>query len=144
MMTDASNPRGTRRALFTTMASAPTRDLGNGRGFSRMLTHDAGAANVDVHVNVIKVGTGPGPYHYHERCENVYVVLDGVLEVTVEGERRLLHRGDVAFFAPGVRHAAANGSTDVDTELLEIYAPPPPPGGDYHVVNEERTESRPH
>lgn len=120
------------RAHFTTIASAPTRPMQLERGFQRVLVEGGGAQNVDVHVNVIAVGSAPGPYHYHERSENVYIVLSGVVEVFVEGERRLLKAGDVAFIPPGLPHSARNGGTEV-AELIEIYSPPR--GTDFHVVS---------
>lgn len=122
-------------ARFTSLANAPTRPMQLGRGTQQLLVEGDGARNLDVHVNVIKVGSGPGPYHYHEHCENVYVVLSGVVEVFVEGERRLLREGDVAFVPPGVRHAAGNGGSEVEARVLEIYSPPR--GSDFHVVAAE-------
>lgn len=119
------------KAVFTSLAAAKTRPLQLGRGFQKLLVEGEGAKNLDVHINVLKVGSGPGPFHYHERCENVYLVLSGVAEVTVEDRRMLLHQGDIAFIPPGVPHAAGNGG-NVEAEVLEIYSPPR--GQDFHVV----------
>lgn len=87
---------------------------------------------MDVHLNVINVDSGIGPYHYHERAENVYVVLEGVAEAVVDGQRYLLRQGDVAFVPPRVPHAAgSDGSGPV--KVLEIYAPA---GQDFHIIED--------
>ena len=44
-----------------------------------------------------------GRIHRHERQEEVYLVLDGVLTLAVEGEERELARGELARVAPMVR-----------------------------------------
>jgi len=48
---------------------------------------DDGARNVDVHINVLNVDSGEGPTHYHAHSENIYIVLEGMVEVTIEGEK---------------------------------------------------------
>ena len=68
---------------------APTRSLAMDRGtVFRCVDPDVGSSNVDVHVNVIKPGAGRGEIHYHANAENVYMVLDGQLEVCLEGGHR--------------------------------------------------------
>ena len=119
------------KPIFTSLTAAKTRPMQLGRGFQRLLVEGEGAENLDVHINVLKVGSGPGPYHYHERCENVYLVLSGIADVTVDGRRMLLHEGEVAFIPPRVPHSAGNGG-DVEAEVLEIYSPPR--GQDFHVI----------
>jgi uncharacterized cupin superfamily protein len=49
-----------------------------------------------------------GRIHRHERQEEVYVVLQGVLTLGIEGEERDLGRGEVARIAPGVRRQLVN------------------------------------
>lgn len=92
----------------------------------------AGNRNVDLHINEIKVDAGPGPTHYHERSENIYVVLEGLLEVRVEGQIYLFGPDEVAYIPPGVVHSAGNAGTTV-TRVIEIYAPP---GPDFHIVDD--------
>ena len=65
---------------------APTRKLPHDRGTVFGCVDPAvGSSNVDVHVNVIKAGASRGEIHYHEKAENVYIVMDGQLEVCIEG-----------------------------------------------------------
>src|SRR5262245_16431895 len=49
-----------------------------------------------------------GRIHRHERQEEVYVVLQGVLTLGIEGEERDLGRGELARVAPGVRRQLVN------------------------------------
>jgi mannose-6-phosphate isomerase-like protein (cupin superfamily) len=111
---------------------APTRAMRLDRGTQvRLFDATNGAGNVDVHINVLNVDSGTGPYHYHARAENVYIVLDGVFEVVVEGKRYYLRKDDVAFIPPGLRHYAGNAG-DGPARAIEIYAPG---GDDFHIVD---------
>jgi mannose-6-phosphate isomerase-like protein (cupin superfamily) len=100
----------------------------------RLFNEDTGARLADLHINVINVDSGPGPYHYHEHAENMYIVLDGVVEVCVEGKRYYLGKDDTAFVPPGFRHyAGAAPGSDVPARVVEVYAPP---GVDFHIVDD--------
>jgi mannose-6-phosphate isomerase-like protein (cupin superfamily) len=59
-----------------------------------------------------------GRIHRHEHQEEVYVVLEGMLTLEVEGEPRELPRGSVARVAPGVRRRLSNRGTG----LLAVLA----------------------
>ncbi len=124
-----------RSAVMFNLRDAPSQAMRFDRGtqFKLFGPHN-GAANADIHINVLKLDSGRGPYHFHERAENFYIVLDGQLEVTVEGVRHLLQKDDVAFIPPGLRHCAgtAAGST-VPARVIEIYAPV---GADFNIVDD--------
>jgi uncharacterized cupin superfamily protein len=49
-----------------------------------------------------------GRVHRHQRQEEVYLVLEGTLTLTLEGEERELGPGDLARVAPGVRRQLVN------------------------------------
>ena len=116
------------------ITDAPTVPLALGRGIKRKLVDpETGAANMDVHVNELNVDSGSGEIHYHAKAENVYVVLEGMLEVVIEGERHLLGPGEVGFIPPGVVHTAGNAGTHGVCRIIEIYAPA---GQDFHEVAE--------
>ncbi|WP_405240770.1 cupin domain-containing protein [Lentisalinibacter orientalis] len=111
---------------------APTGKLKLDRGWTqRLINEDTGAKKVDVHINHINDDSGPGELHYHAHTENVYIVLEGVLEVVVEGTQYLLHPGTVGFIPPGVHHTAGSLGGHGVTKVIEIYAPA---GKDFHVV----------
>lgn len=114
---------------------APTRSLAMDRGtVFRCVDPDVGSSNVDVHVNVIKAGASRGEIHYHAKAENVYMVLDGQLEVCLEGgHRHVLDVGEVGFIPPGVVHTATNARSDIACKIVEVYAPA---GRDFHEVED--------
>lgn len=89
-----------------------------------------GSKNVDVHINLLSPGGSPGKYHYHKRSDNVYILLEGKVEVTVEGEKFILGPDDMGYIPAGVRHSASNVG-DTVAKLIEIYSPP---GPDFHIV----------
>jgi mannose-6-phosphate isomerase-like protein (cupin superfamily) len=125
----------TQEAQIFNIKDAPSHTMQLDRGTQfRLFGALTGAKNIDVHINVINLDSGPGPYHYHERAENVYVVLEGKVEVCVEGKRYYLYKDDVGFIPPGLRHYAGTApDSDVPARVLEVYAPV---GKDYHIVDD--------
>jgi quercetin dioxygenase-like cupin family protein len=76
-------------------------------------------------VLLCRVVYAPGkrvPRHTHEHTEQVMVILEGSVEVTVEEETRTMAAGDVAVINRGVPHAlhSAHGVT-----FMEALAPVP-------------------
>ncbi len=113
---------------------APTVPLPMGRGtVFRLVDPEIGAANADIHVNVIAPGAGRGEIHFHRTAENTYIVLEGQLEVCLEGGvRHVLEVGEAGFIPPGLVHCATNARTDIPCKIIEIYAPA---GSDFHEVD---------
>ncbi|MEA2394005.1 MAG: hypothetical protein QOJ82_1896 [Solirubrobacteraceae bacterium] len=62
-----------------------------------------------------------GRIHRHGRQEEVYVVLEGTLTLSVEGEEQELGRGELVRVAPGVRRQLLNRG-DEPLVLLAIGA----------------------
>jgi mannose-6-phosphate isomerase-like protein (cupin superfamily) len=121
------------KPFFGTIAGAPQRSLKFERGrMTRLVDQTTGASNVDVHINVINVDSGPGEMHFHKYAENVYIVMEGMLEVVVEGERHLLGPNEVGFIPPGIVHTAGNAGTHGVCTVIEVYAPA---GQDFQVVD---------
>lgn len=110
---------------------APSRVMLPNRGKTLRLVDEAdGAENLDVHINLLDPRSGMGPMHYHARAENVYIVLEGTLDVIIDGKQHRLCPGEVAFIPPGTRHAAGNHGENT-VRLLEIYGPA---GRDFQLV----------
>ena len=61
--------------------------------------------------------TAPEHSHYHSQ---ITYVIDGALEVTVDGETRTLHKGDSVFIKP---HAVHRAVAVEDTLLIDMFAP---------------------
>jgi uncharacterized cupin superfamily protein len=53
-----------------------------------------------------------GRVHRHARQEEVYLVLDGTLTLLIEGDERVLERGELARVAPAVRRQLVNHGPD--------------------------------
>lgn len=68
----------------------------------------------------IHPGTDPGPLHLHASAENVYVVLQGELDVSVESNTHRLRPGDAIYIPPNHAHATHNPSS-LPVRLLAIY-----------------------
>jgi quercetin dioxygenase-like cupin family protein len=128
---DGTEPVG---ALVFSINGAPTRGMRWDRGTQIRLFGEENGTGIDLHINVINADSGTGPYHYHERAENYYIVLEGRVEVVVEGVRHFLEEGDVGYIPPGLRHyaGAAPGST-IPARVVEIYNPP---GVDFNIVDD--------
>lgn len=125
------------KPFFTKIDDAPIGKLKFDRGWTQRLVNErVGARKVDVHINHINDDSGPGDLHFHAQAENVYIVLEGVLEVVVEGERHLLEQGWVGFIPPGAHHTAGSVGGKGVTKVIEIYAPA---GEDFHVVGSPKS-----
>ena len=118
----------------TNKNEAPRRTLRGGRGESiRLVDLENGpATNVDLHINYLAPDSGPGPAHYHEVAENVYVVLEGCIDVTVDGTHYRLEADDVLLIPPGAVHQTSNPG-EATARFIEVYAPA---GDDFHIVDE--------
>lgn len=76
-----------------------------GESLRPLLTHDMGSS-IEVFDTSGPAGGGP-PLHQHP-WEEIYVILDGELEVTVDGETYVLKKGGVAHIPAGTPHAYRN------------------------------------
>ena len=64
-------------------------------------------------MNLILLHAGArGRIHKHAKQEEVYLVLDGTLSLSIEGVERDLHKGELARVAPEVRRQIINRGPD--------------------------------
>jgi quercetin dioxygenase-like cupin family protein len=64
---------------------------------------------------------GAGP-HFHRRHVDSFYVIEGELELTVDGETVYAHEGDLVHAPPGVVHSFKNSSSE-RVRLLNIHTP---------------------
>jgi uncharacterized cupin superfamily protein len=95
-------------------------------------------------INLIRLAAGQrGRIHRHERQEEVYVVLEGTLTLGVEGEERVVARGEAVRVAPAVRRQLTNRGDEL-LVLLAIGGAEPHAGRDgLAFASWEETEGRP-
>ncbi|TDE02230.1 cupin domain-containing protein [Jiangella asiatica] len=67
--------------------------------------------------------------------EETYLILDGTVEASFDGERYLLEPGDIAWAGVGCVHAFANAG-DGTVRWLETQAPQPPPRYSYRFARD--------
>lgn len=76
----------------------------------------------NVLLNFVTFGPGTGfPRHQHPE-EQLGMVVDGEMQLTIGAETRVAHAGDVYVIPPNVHHAGRTG--DVACVVLDIFAPP--------------------
>jgi len=85
----------------------------------------APAQNQSLAEATIPVG-GATSEHYHRLSEELYLVSAGQGRLIIEGEERMIGRGDCALIPPGSRHKVFN----VGTEPLRIVCACSPPYSD--------------
>ena len=69
--------------------------------------------DLDAHAKV------PPHSHPHEQAG---MVLEGVFELTIGGEKRIVRKGDCYICPPGVEHSVDVG--DAPARVLDIFSPP--------------------
>lgn len=76
-------------------------------------------------VLLCRVSYEPGkqvPWHAHEHTEQVMLVLEGEVELTIEEETRTLKEGDVVVVTRGLHHKLYSGG---GVTFMEALAPVP-------------------
>jgi quercetin dioxygenase-like cupin family protein len=61
------------------------------------------------------------PEHYHERKLETFHILHGSVEVTLDGEARVLQSGDVLTIERGARHAFGSRTGAVIEEISTTH-----------------------
>ena len=98
----------------------------NGTAFTRLkddvedrfqsLRRELGVSTFGLNLILLKPGQR-GRIHRHQRQEEVYLVLEGTLELHIEGEPHALQAGELARIGPEVRRQLVNRSPDRVTVL---------------------------
>ena len=60
--------------------------------------------------------------HFHKQHVDSFYVLEGELEVTVDGETMRVRAGELAYAEPGVVHSFKNASSE-RVRFLNVHAP---------------------
>jgi quercetin dioxygenase-like cupin family protein len=73
-------------------------------------------------INTVAAHTGGPPVHMHPHAEESYEVLEGVLEVFLDGAWRTLGPGDKLVVPPGAAHTV-RGHSDLPAKIVNIHRP---------------------
>jgi (S)-ureidoglycine aminohydrolase len=65
-------------------------------------------ANIEVHLTTLEPGKAAHPPHTHTNQEELIIVKEGLLKVTIAGKSKLLSAGGLALSLPGDEHGAIN------------------------------------
>jgi (S)-ureidoglycine aminohydrolase len=65
-------------------------------------------ANIEVHLTTLEPGKAAHPPHTHTNQEELIIVREGLLKVTIKGKSKLLSAGGLALSLPGDEHGAVN------------------------------------
>jgi uncharacterized cupin superfamily protein len=90
--------------------------LGSGPGF-RKIRAPLGVTAFGVNAIVLPPGYAT-PAHHHERQQELYIVLSGEIEITLDGERRTLGPGGLARVDAGTVRNLRNLSPDSEATYV--------------------------
>ncbi len=65
-------------------------------------------SNFEVHLTLLEPGKAAHPPHTHANTEELLIVREGKLKVTIAGKTKILEAGGVAMSMPGDEHGAVN------------------------------------
>lgn len=89
--------------------------------------HTPYLSNLEVHVTILEPGKSAHPPHTHTNTEELIIVRNGILKVTIAGKTKVLGPGGLAMAMPGDEHGAVNiGDTKTSYYLLKYTKNTPP------------------
>ncbi len=75
----------------------------------------------EVHSTTLEPGKAPHPPHVHEDMDELMIVKEGQLKITIKGESKILGPGSVAFAMAGDEHGIENTGTTTATYHVFKY-----------------------
>jgi (S)-ureidoglycine aminohydrolase len=77
-------------------------------------------AHLEIHASTLAPGKAPHPAHTHEDEEELVIVKEGQLKVTINEESKVLGPGSIALIVPGEAHGFENaGDTQASYYILK-------------------------
>lgn len=77
--------------------------------------------NFEIHTTMLEPGKAPHGSHVHADTEEIVLVKDGQIEVTINNEKKVIGPGSLAFFMPGDEHGIENISKFQATYYIIKY-----------------------
>jgi len=85
----------------------PVKPNGDNRGRAVLDAHTHTGCHFDIHETELGIGMAPHPPHHHEH-EEMVMVHEGTIEVTIAGRQMRLGPGSVAYVASNEEHGWKN------------------------------------
>src|SRR5678810_1361333 len=60
--------------------------------------------NFEIHASTLEPGKAPHPPHTHADQEELMIIKDGQVKITIAGQSKILGPGSIAFAMPGDEH----------------------------------------
>ncbi|HKZ66818.1 MAG TPA: cupin domain-containing protein [Chitinophagaceae bacterium] len=78
-------------------------------------------SNFEVHTTTLEPGKAPHPPHTHADQEELLIVKEGTVKISIKGESKLLGAGSIAFAMPGDEHGIENAGKTSTTYYVLKY-----------------------
>ncbi|HET9746792.1 MAG TPA: cupin domain-containing protein [Chitinophagaceae bacterium] len=75
----------------------------------------------EIHTSTLEPGKAPHPPHVHDDQEELMIVKEGTVKITIAGQSRLLGPGSIAFAMPGDEHGIENAGNTGATYFILKY-----------------------
>jgi len=77
--------------------------------------------NFEIHASTLEPGKAPHPPHTHTDQEELMIVKEGTVKITIAGNSKILGPGSIAFAMPGDEHGIENAGNTQATYLIIKY-----------------------
>ena len=75
----------------------------------------------EIHASTLEPGKAPHPPHTHADQEELMIVKEGQVKITIAGQSKLLGSGSIAFAMPGDEHGIENAGNTIATYYILKY-----------------------
>ncbi|HEX7844501.1 MAG TPA: cupin domain-containing protein, partial [Chitinophagaceae bacterium] len=76
-------------------------------------------SNLEIHASTLEPGDSPHPPHKHDDIEELIIITEGTVKITIGADSKVLGKGSIAFAMPGDEHGIENvGKTRVTYYIL--------------------------
>jgi len=75
----------------------------------------------EIHASTLEPGKAPHPPHVHDDMEELMIVKEGQVKITIAGKSRILGPGSIAFAMPGDEHGIENAGNTQATYFILKY-----------------------
>jgi len=78
-------------------------------------------SNFEIHASTLEPGKAPHPPHVHDDYEELIIVKEGQVKITIAGQSKILGPGSIAFAIPGDEHGIENAGNTQATYFILKY-----------------------